>query len=54
MYDPYKKDSFVMQFGFKHPEWRPKPVNNYIRLADRNNEQILRKRKDIQGENKDL
>jgi len=24
MYDPVKNDSFVMMFGFRHPDWRKK------------------------------
>ena len=30
MYDPKKKDSFVMQFGFHHPDWTRCSVNNLI------------------------
>jgi len=22
MYDPIKNDSFVMMFGFRHPDWK--------------------------------
>ena len=29
MYDPEKNDSFVMQFGFRCPNWQPKTQNNY-------------------------
>jgi len=24
MYDPVKNDSFVMMFGFRHPDWKKK------------------------------
>lgn len=35
MYDPDKNDTFVMQFGFRAPNWQPKTVNNYVKKADR-------------------
>ena len=35
MYDPEKNDSFVMQFGYRAPNWQPKTVNNYVKKADR-------------------
>lgn len=38
MYDPEKNDSFVMQFGFRCPNWQPKTQNNYVKIADRKND----------------
>lgn len=38
MYDPVKKDSFVMQFGFKSPNWHPRTKNTYIKKEDRKSE----------------
>lgn len=35
MYNPEKNDSFVMQFGYRAPNWQPKTVNNYVKKADR-------------------
>lgn len=35
MYDPKKKCSFYMQFGYKSPNWQPKHVSRYIKKADR-------------------
>tara|TARA_R100000908_G_C3720017_1_gene123157 strand:- start:67 stop:189 length:123 start_codon:yes stop_codon:yes gene_type:complete len=35
IYDPEKKDSFVMQFGFKSPNWRPKNTKEYVKIKDR-------------------
>ena len=31
MYDPFKKDSFVMQFGFHSPNWDRCSINNLKR-----------------------
>lgn len=28
IYDPLENDTFVMQFGFRHPEWTRCSVNN--------------------------
>ena len=36
MYDPLKKDSFEMQFGFKSPNWRPKSTKEYVKIKDIN------------------
>ncbi len=38
MYDPLKKDSFEMQFGFKSPNWRPKSTKEYVKIKDRKRE----------------
>jgi hypothetical protein len=38
MYDPEKKDSFEMQFGFKSPNWRPKNTKEYVKIKDRKRE----------------
>jgi hypothetical protein len=35
IYDPIEKDSFIMQFGFRSPDWTAKTVYNYIKKADR-------------------
>ena len=43
MYDPKKKCSFIMQFGFRHPDWKPKTPNIYIKKADRKNDSNLAK-----------
>ena len=42
MYDPVKNDSFVMQFGFRSPNWQPRTKNTYVKKADRKSEQIFR------------
>jgi len=38
IYDPLKKDSFEMQFGFKSPNWHPRTKNTYIKKQDRKSE----------------
>ena len=38
IYDAVKNDSFVMQFGFKSPNWHPRTKNTYIKKEDRKSE----------------
>ena len=38
MYNPEKKDSFQMQFGFRSPSWKPRSKNEYIKIKDRDND----------------
>jgi len=47
LYDPKKKDSFVMQFGFPYPESMPKKKKDLIRIYQKN--EVLCTKQNIRG-----